>query len=76
LRVFNLAKNTLEWRGFVGISRDYPLKTWTIKQPIGEIQEYKIISSIPPNKLGLKDHKILVNGAWRHVSRVSCLLVE
>jgi hypothetical protein len=30
-RVFNLAKNTLEWREFVGISQDYPLKTQTSK---------------------------------------------
>jgi hypothetical protein len=41
--VFNLAKNTLEWRRFVEISRDYPLKTRTSKQPIGEIPGYKII---------------------------------
>jgi hypothetical protein len=46
-RVFNLAKNTLEWRGFVGISQDYPLKTWTSKQPIGEIPGFEIIPSYP-----------------------------
>jgi hypothetical protein len=31
----------------VGISRDYPLKTQTSKQPIGEIPEYEIIPSHP-----------------------------
>jgi hypothetical protein len=31
----------------VGISRDYPLKTRTSKQPIGEISGYKIIPSHP-----------------------------
>jgi hypothetical protein len=46
-RVFYLAKNTLEWRGFVGISRDYPLKIRTSKQPIGEIPGFEIISSHP-----------------------------
>jgi hypothetical protein len=46
-RVFNLAKNTLEWRGIVGISRDYLLKTRTSKQPIGEIPGYEIIPSHP-----------------------------
>jgi hypothetical protein len=25
MRVFNLAKNTLVWRGFMEISQDYPL---------------------------------------------------
>jgi hypothetical protein len=45
--VFNLAKNTLEWREFMGISRDYPLKTRTSKQPIEEIPGYKIIPSHP-----------------------------
>jgi hypothetical protein len=46
-RVFSLAKNTLEWRGFVGISRNYPLKTRTNKQPMREIPGYKIIPSHP-----------------------------
>jgi hypothetical protein len=46
-RVFNLIKNTLEWRGFVGISRNYPLKTRTSKQPIGEVSGYEIIPSHP-----------------------------
>jgi hypothetical protein len=46
-RVFNLAKNTLEWRGFVGISRDYPLKTRTSKQSTGEISGYELIPSLP-----------------------------
>jgi hypothetical protein len=46
-KVFYLAKNTLEWRGFVGISRDYLLKTWTSKQTIGEILGYEIIPSHP-----------------------------
>jgi hypothetical protein len=58
-RVFNLAKNTLEWRGFVGISRDYPLKTRTSKQPTGEISGFKIIPSHPlkylRSKQGLRD---------------------
>jgi hypothetical protein len=31
----------------VGISRDYPLKTRTSKQPIGEISGYEIIPSHP-----------------------------
>jgi hypothetical protein len=46
-RVFNLAKNTLEWRRFVGISRNYPLKTRSSKQPTGEIPGYEIIPSHP-----------------------------
>jgi hypothetical protein len=46
-RVFNLAKNTLEWRGFVGISRDYPLKTRTSKQSTREISGYELIPSLP-----------------------------
>jgi hypothetical protein len=33
--------------GFVGISRDYLLKTRTSKQPIGEISGYEIIPSDP-----------------------------
>jgi hypothetical protein len=33
--------------GIVGISRDYPLKTQTSKQPIGEIPGYEIILSHP-----------------------------
>jgi hypothetical protein len=56
-RVFNLAKNTLEWRGFVGISWNYPLKTRTSKQPIGEIPGYEIIPfhplKYPRSKQGL-----------------------
>jgi hypothetical protein len=38
--ISNLIKNTLVWRvwrRFVGIFRDYPLKTRPNKQPIGEI---------------------------------------
>jgi hypothetical protein len=31
----------------VGISRDYPLKTRTSKQPIGKIPGYEIIPSHP-----------------------------
>jgi hypothetical protein len=58
-RVFNLAKNTLEWRGFVGISRDHPLKTRTSKQPIEEVLGYEIIIShplkYPRSKQGLTD---------------------
>jgi hypothetical protein len=46
-KVFNLAKNTLEWRGFVEISRDHPLKTRTSKQPIRKILGYEIIPSQP-----------------------------
>jgi hypothetical protein len=42
----------------VGISRDYPLKTQTSKQPMGEILGYEIISShplkYPRNKQGLR----------------------
>jgi hypothetical protein len=42
----------------MGISRDYPLKTQTSKQPIGKISEYKIIPSHPlkysRSKQGLK----------------------
>jgi hypothetical protein len=60
-RVFILAKNTLEWRGFVGISRDYPLKTPTSKQSIRKILRYEIISShplkYPRSKQGLKKPK-------------------
>jgi hypothetical protein len=40
----------------VGISQDYPLKTWTSKQPIGEILGYEITPSHPlkyPSKQGL-----------------------
>jgi hypothetical protein len=43
----------------VGISRDYPLKTRTSKQPIGEIPEFEIIPShplkYPRSKRGLID---------------------
>jgi hypothetical protein len=63
-RVFNLAKNTLEWRRFVGISQDYPLKTRTSKQPIGKISGYEIIPSHPLkyrwSKQGLKDSTLLI----------------
>jgi hypothetical protein len=42
----------------VGISRDYPLKTRTSKQPTGEIPGYKLIPShplkYPRSKQGLK----------------------
>jgi hypothetical protein len=66
-RVFYLAKNTLEWRGFVWISRDYSLKTRTSKQPIGEILGYEIIPShplkYPRSKQGLDTP--LGSGAWR-----------
>jgi hypothetical protein len=31
----------------MGISRDYPLKTQSSKQPIGKIPEYEIILSHP-----------------------------
>jgi hypothetical protein len=58
-RFFYLAKNTLEWRGFVGISRDYPLKTRTSKQPIREIPGFEIIPyhplKYPRSKQGLKE---------------------
>jgi hypothetical protein len=46
-RVFNLVKNTLVWRGFVGISRDYPLPTRPSKQPIRDFPGYGIIPSDP-----------------------------
>jgi hypothetical protein len=43
----------------VGISRDYPRKTRTSKQPIGEIPGYEIIPShplkYPRSKQGLRD---------------------
>jgi hypothetical protein len=42
---FNLTKNTLVWRGYVGIYQDYPLQTQPSKQPIGDIPGYGIISS-------------------------------
>jgi hypothetical protein len=48
-RYLNLAKNTLVWRGFVGISRDYPLKTWTSKQPNWDFLGSGIIPSDPTN---------------------------
>jgi hypothetical protein len=42
----------------VGISRDYPLKTRTSKQPTGEIPGYELIPShplkYPRSKQGLK----------------------
>jgi hypothetical protein len=42
----------------VGISRDYPLKTRTSKQPTGKIPEYELIPShplkYPRSKQGLK----------------------
>jgi hypothetical protein len=45
--------------GFVGISRDYPLKTRNSKQPIGEISGYKIIPfhplKYPRSKQGLRE---------------------
>jgi hypothetical protein len=44
-RYLNLAKNTLVWRGFVGISRDYPLKTRHSKQPIEKNPGLEIIPS-------------------------------
>jgi hypothetical protein len=31
----------------VGIFRDYPLKTWTSKQPIGKITGYELIPTYP-----------------------------
>jgi hypothetical protein len=31
------------WRGFVGISRDYPLQNRPSKQPIENFSEYEII---------------------------------
>jgi hypothetical protein len=43
----------------MGISRDYPLKTQTSKQPIGEIPGYEIIPSHPlkylRSKQGLRE---------------------
>jgi hypothetical protein len=46
----------------VGISRDYPLKTRTSKQPIGEIPGYEIIPShplkYPRSKQGLKKESL------------------
>jgi hypothetical protein len=71
-RVFNLAKNTLEWRRFVGISWDYPLKTRTSKQPIGKIPGFEIILSCPlkysRSKQGLngKNHILL----WKCTAQV------
>jgi hypothetical protein len=53
----------------VGISRDYPLKTRTSKQPIGEISGYEIIPFHPLkyhiSKQGLKEH---VHRGWSVVS--------
>jgi hypothetical protein len=40
-----VVKNTLVWRGFVGISRDYPLKTRHSKQPIEKNPGLEIIPS-------------------------------
>jgi hypothetical protein len=85
-RVFNLAKNTLEWRGFVGISRDYPLKTRTSKQPTGKIPGYELIPShqlkYPRSKQGLRVREvpssilgmplILFFWVFRHHNRYSC----
>jgi hypothetical protein len=46
----------------MGISRDYPLKPQTSKQPIGEITKYEIIPShplkYPSSKQGLNVHFI------------------
>jgi hypothetical protein len=51
----------------VGISRDYPLKTRTSKQPIGEILGIKIISShplkYPRSKQGLTVEKLTMLGS-------------
>jgi hypothetical protein len=44
---FNLAKNTLVLRGYVGIFRDYPLQTRLSKQPIGDFSRYGIIPFDP-----------------------------
>jgi hypothetical protein len=45
----------------VGISRDYPLKNRTSKQPIGEIPGYKLIPfhplKYPRSKQGLKERR-------------------
>jgi hypothetical protein len=49
----------------VGISRDYPLKTRTSKQPIREIPGYEIIPShplkYPRSKQGLKEKNTKAN---------------
>jgi hypothetical protein len=46
------------WRGFVGISRDYPLQIRPSKQPVEKILGYGIIPfnplKYPRSKLGLK----------------------
>jgi hypothetical protein len=52
----------------VGISRDYPLKTRTSKQPIKEILRYKIILSHPlkysRSKQGLRSQFWLLHGTF------------
>jgi hypothetical protein len=50
----------------VGISRDYPLKTRTSKQPIGEIPGYEIIPSHP-----LKYPRIKQGLEWRRFVGIS-----
>jgi hypothetical protein len=51
------------WRGFVGISRDYPLKTRPSKQPTEDILGYKIIPSNPLKYLRSKQG-LMVEYFW------------
>jgi hypothetical protein len=60
----------------VGISRDYPLKTWTSKQPIREIPGYEIIPfhplKYPRSKQGLREltkcHTLILLACFLHRS--------
>jgi hypothetical protein len=71
---FNLAKNTLVWRGFVGISQDYPLKTRPSKQPTGDISGYGIILSnplkYPRSKQGLRNLGITRYNSRKHANLI------
>jgi hypothetical protein len=75
-RVFNLAKNTLEWRGCVGISWNYPRKPRTSKQPIGKIPGYEIIRShplkYPTSKQDRRDVLQYINAIWTIQLAWSC----
>jgi hypothetical protein len=64
----------------VGISRDYPLKTRTSKQPIGEIPGYEIIPShplkYPRSKQGLMISAKLLHHLLKEKSGSSCHTID
>jgi hypothetical protein len=59
---FSSSQKYTRVEGICGISRDYPLKTRTSKQPIGGISGYEIIPShplkYPRSKQGLTNQRV------------------